>query len=78
MKEKEIFSYNFLAIALMAFLNCPDRSDFNLPLSIFAFILWNYKPYLQKHRILWIVLISIICDAVWILTVSIGEWNDST
>lgn len=76
MKEKELFSYHFLAIALLAFLNCPDRSDFNLPLAIFAFILWNHKPYIQKHRILWIILASIICDAIWILSISIGQWNE--
>jgi hypothetical protein len=75
MKDKEIFSYNFLGVALLAFLNCPDRSDYNLPLAIFAFLLWNHKPYLQKQRILWIILASIICDIIWILIVSIGEWN---
>lgn len=78
MKERELFSYHFLAIALLAFLNCPDRSDFNLPLSIFAFILWNHKPHFQKHRILWLLLFSIVCDAVWILVVSVGEWTENT
>lgn len=78
MKEKELFSYHFLAISLLAFLNCPDRSDFNLPLAIFAFLLWNHKPHFQKHRILWLLLFSIICDAVWILAVSVGEWMENT
>ncbi len=78
MKERELFSYHFLAIALLAFLNCPDRSDFNLPLSIFAFILWNHKTHFQKHRILWLLLFSIVCDAVWILVVSVGEWTENT
>lgn len=78
MKESELFSYHFLAVALLAFLNCPDRSDYNLPLAIFAFLLWTYKPYHQKQRILWLVLASIICDGIWLLSVSIGEWTEKT
>ncbi len=65
-------------MALLAFLNCPDRSDYNLPLAIFAFILWNHKPYNQKHRILWILLASIICDAIWLLAVSVAEWREKS
>jgi hypothetical protein len=74
-KEFEIFHYNFPIVALIAFLNCPDRSDYNLPLAIFAYLLWDFKPYFQKHRILWIILISVICDIIWVIGVSIIGWG---
>lgn len=66
-----MFSYAFVGVALVAFLNCPDRNDYNLPLAIFAFFLWNSKPYNQKHRILWLLLLSVVCDAIWFLSVAV-------
>jgi hypothetical protein len=64
-------------VALIAFLNCPDRSDYNLPLALLAFLIWNH-PYQrsQRHRILWLLVFSIICDLIWILGVSVGEWAE--
>ena len=75
MESGDIFRYNFIAIALIAYINTPDRCDFNLPLAIWAFLLWNYRPQPQKHRILWVLLVSIFMDAAWLLAVSVGEWG---
>ena len=31
----------FIVVSLLGFICCLDRADYNLPLGIFAFILWN-------------------------------------
>ena len=79
MKESQYFHYNFLIVALIALLNCPDRNDYNLPLAIFAFLVWNY-PYQrsQRHRVIWLMIFSELCDVLWILTVSVILWGNMT
>ena len=71
------FRFNFLIVALIAIMNCANRNDYNLPLGIFAFLIWNY-PYerSQKHRIIWMFIFSIICDLLWFLIISVGEWGE--
>ena len=63
-------------MALIALLNCPDRNDYNLPLAILAFLTWNFTHKSQRHRLLWLILASVICDAIWILAISIGAWGE--
>jgi len=76
MKESHYFVYNFLGVALLALLCCPDRNDYNLPLGVLAFLLWNYQyQRSQRHRILWLLLVSLIFDLVWILSIGVSQWG---
>lgn len=76
MGEFEPFRINFIIISILAFMNCPYRSDYNLPLAIFAFTMWSDVQFCQKHRILWLLIITMFTDIIWLLVVSVGEWND--
>lgn len=76
MKEGGCFAYNFLGVALIALMNCPDRNDYNLPLAVLAYLTWNFTYKSQRHRILWLLLASVLCDMIWILAISIGAWGE--
>ena len=79
MKESQYFQYNFLIVGLIALLNCPDRNDYNLPLAIFAYLVWNYQyERSQRHRVIWLFILSLIFDLLWILTVSVAIWRNMT
>lgn len=69
------FRYTFLGISLIGFVCCLDRSDYNVPLGIFAFILWSESHFPQKHRIMWVIIFSLLGDLIWIIAISIVEWN---
>lgn len=73
MAKSGYYAYNYLVVALVALLNCPNRNDYNLPLGVLAYLLWNH-PYQhsQKHRILWLVLFSLLTDLIWVLAISIS------
>ena len=76
MKQTQYYHYNFLVVGFIALLNCPDRNDYNLPLAIFAYLIWNYPHQRsQRHRALWLLIFSEIFDVIWILSVSIGFWG---
>ena len=75
MGSGENFRFFLLPISLIGFVCCLDRSDFNVPLGIFAFVLWNEAQFPQKHRILWVLLVSLLGDLLWILIISVIEWG---
>jgi hypothetical protein len=69
------FRYALLMISVFAYLCCPDRSDFNLPLGIFSFILWADQQFSHKQRILYLLIVSLIGDALWLIFVGFIKWN---
>lgn len=71
----ENFRNCYVIVALLGFICCLDRADFNVPLGIFGFIMWKEVQFPQKHRILWITIFSIIADIFWIIVVSLAIWN---
>jgi hypothetical protein len=78
LNESDMLKYNFILIGLLGFLCCPDRSDYNLPLGVFAFLLWGQTQFSQKHRILWLILLSVLADIIWLLVVSISFWGENS
>ena len=75
MSTEENFRYFLLGISLLGFLCCLDRSDFNVPLGLFGFLIWSEQNFPQKHRVIWMILFSLIGDLFWILIVSVAEWQ---
>lgn len=69
------FRYWFLLVAALGLLCAPDRSDPNIVLGLFAFLMWTGTQFPHKHRILWMVLATILGDLLWILVVSVGTWG---
>lgn len=70
------FKYSFLLISLFGFMCSLYRSDYNVALGIFAYSLWAESQFPQKHRILWLLLASLIGDGLWLLLVSLGRWGE--
>lgn len=69
------FRYALLIISVLGYLCCPDRSDFNVPLGIFAFMLWGDHQFSHKQRIIYLLLVSLIGDALWIIFVGFIKWS---
>lgn len=69
------FRYALLFVSVLGYLCCPDRSDFNLPLGIFAFMMWGDQQFSHKHRIIYMLLFSLIGDLLWIIFVGFIKWN---
>ena len=72
MEPKNLIKYLFLIQAIIACFTCYARPDYNLPLFLFAYILWDIKEkltdnYVHKFRLTLIFLISLIVDLVWII-----------
>jgi hypothetical protein len=74
-EHHENFRYALLFISVPAYICCPDRSDFNLPLGVWAFLLWSDCQFPQKHRIIWMLIISLAGDLLWIFFISFIRWN---
>lgn len=75
MGSADNFKYVFIGVTVIGFVCCLDRSDFNVALGIFSFILWSETQFPQKHRIIWLNILGIIGDLIWILVISVAEWN---
>lgn len=76
MQSAKLFAYNFVVVALLACLNCLNRNDYNLPLALLAFLIWNSEYKSQRQRLLWLLLVSIACDMICLLAISIGGWGE--
>jgi hypothetical protein len=69
------YRYALLFISVLGYLCCPDRSDFNVPLGIFAFILWGDHQFSHKPKIIYLLLLSLIGDILWIIFVGFIKWS---
>ena len=72
MEPKSLIKYLFLVQAIIACFTCYARPDYNLPLFLFAYILWDAKEkltdnYVHKFRLTIMFIISLIVDLVWII-----------
>lgn len=74
-KSGESFRYAFIVVTLLGFICCLYRSDFNVAVGIFGFMLWNESHFPQKHRVLWVLFLSILGDLAWVLGVSVLVWQ---
>lgn len=54
----ENFRFFLLPISLIGFVCCLDRSDFNVPLGIFAFVLWNEAQFPKSIASCVVLLVS--------------------
>jgi len=72
MEIKQIIKYCFLVEAIIACFTCYSRADYNLPLFLFAYILWDQKDKLNdcmihRFRMTLIFIFSAIIDLVWLI-----------
>lgn len=75
--ESEHYNYRYalLFVSVLGYLCCPDRSDFNVPFGIFAFMLWSDHQFSHKHRIIYLLMLSLIGDILWIIFVGFIKWG---
>ena len=64
----------FLAGALLGAIGCLGRSDYNLPVFLFAFIAWNYLAN-QKSVVTCLFAFSLIVDVIWFFVIGWGTWS---
>ena len=57
----------FAVIIIMSLFTYFARADYNLPLFVFAGILWDQKHPPQKVRIWYLMAFSIFVDLIWII-----------
>ena len=71
-KNKLVSKYGFLGEAVIACFTCYARADYNLPLFLFAYILWDSKDklgdcYIHRFRLTLVFIFSSIIDLVWLI-----------
>jgi hypothetical protein len=71
----------FLCLSGLAFFSCISRSDYNLPLFLFAWFMWQdhqkvKSSQIPRVRILYLIVSTIFIDIIWILYWS-SAWNHS-
>lgn len=57
----------FAIIIVLSLLTYFERADYNLPLFVFAGLLWNHQHPPQKTRVWYLMTFSLIVDLVWII-----------
>ncbi|CAG9323470.1 unnamed protein product [Blepharisma stoltei] len=56
----------FLIIAGISILCCLARPDFNLPLFVFAWLIWSEADKSQRIRVFYLMIITFIVDFIWL------------
>lgn len=64
----------FIVIIVLSILTYFERPDYNLPLFGFALLLWDHKEPQQKTRLWYLMVLSLITDAIWIIYWA-AVWN---
>lgn len=63
----ENISILFVAVIIVSLLTYFERPDYNLPLFIFIFLLWEHPLVKQKVRMWYLIVLSLITDVIWIV-----------
>lgn len=82
MDDKNLVPKAFLSISACAFLCCFSRSDYNLPLFLFAYLIWHEHQRViftqaQRVRVLFLMVATSVVDIIWILYWG-KSWNNSS
>ena len=56
----------FLVCAGISILCCLARPDFNLPLFVFAWLIWKEGDEIQKFRVIILMVVTFIVDFIWL------------
>ena len=72
MQIKSIIKYGFISSAIIACFTSYARADYNLPLFLFAFLLWDSKTQINtcithRSRLTLLFIFSSIIDLVWLI-----------
>lgn len=65
----------FLVCAGTAILTCLARPDFNLPLFVFAWMIWKEGDEVQKFRLILLMALTFIVDFIWLCYWG-SAWSD--
>jgi heme/copper-type cytochrome/quinol oxidase subunit 2 len=70
------FANTFLWVSVVGLIGCLGRADYNVVVGLFGYLLWGETQFPQKHRVLWVLLWSILGDVLWLLLVSVLFANE--
>ena len=54
----------FIACAAFGLFSCLARADFNLPLFVFAWFLWNHPDRKERYKLFLLVFLTGIVDLI--------------
>lgn len=64
----------FVTVIAVSILTYFERPDYNLPLFVFVFLLWDNAYGKQKVRMWYLMTMSLLVDFVWIIYWAV-VWN---
>ncbi|OMJ82040.1 hypothetical protein SteCoe_17367 [Stentor coeruleus] len=67
----------FLVCAGISILCCLARPDFNLPLFVFAWMIWKEGDPTQKVRLIILMIITFVVDFIWLCYWG-SAWGDES
>lgn len=74
MKVEEWIPRLFLVGAALGALGSVGRADYNLPVFLFAFVVWHYLPNQQLNAMI-LFAFSLLVDFIWLVAVGRATWG---
>lgn len=77
MELESLLQKIFLAIAGIAVLSCLARPDFNLPLFVFAWLVWTQADKGERLKVFILMAVTLLVDLIWLFYWG-SEWSGDT